>query len=513
MRRFIGFSQAFMKFGEDCAPPSEEAVGSGPTTGSSFANGAARAVGVVQKRPSRSEHELAFLPAALEIVERPPPPLTGAIGGTIIALFCLTLVWASFGKVDIVATASGRIIPNGRTKVIQPFETGVVRSIHVRDGQYVAAGEALIELDSTINAAERDHLRSDLIAAELDAARLRAALKDDDKDPLASFRPPAEASPGLVSVQQQFLLNQVAEHRAKLASLDHQESQKKAELETIKASVAKLEAMLPILDQRVDIKKTLYSHETGSKANYLEILQLQIESQQDLLVQKSHGHEAEAALAAVIAQRGQTAAEYQRTLAAELVEAERKGSGLRDDLIKAEQRTKLQVLTAPEDGSVQQLAVHTIGGVVTPAQSLLVIVPADSHLEIEAMVSNRDIGFVHVGQEVEIKIDTFNFTRYGLIHGHVVSLSQDAITRDKPQDSKPSDPTGAPNSSSEPKGQELVYAARVSLERTQMQIDENLVNLTSGMAVSVEIKTGARSVISYVLSPLKRYGHESLRER
>jgi hemolysin D len=157
--------------------------------------------------------------------------------------------------------------------------------------------------------------------------------------------------------------------------------------------------------------------------------------------------------------------------------------------------------------------VHTVGGVVTPAQSLLVIVPADSNLEIEALVSNRDIGFIHVGQEAEIKIDTFNFTRYGLLHGRVVSLSQDAIVRDMPQDKAGDKAAGAESNSSESKGQELVYAARISLDRTQMQVDENLVNLSPGMAVTVEIKTGSRSVISYHLSPLLRYKQESLRER
>jgi hemolysin D len=162
---------------------------------------------------------------------------------------------------------------------------------------------------------------------------------------------------------------------------------------------------------------------------------------------------------------------------------------------------------------VQQLAVHTIGGVVTPAQALLVVVPADSHLEIEAMVSNRDIGFVHPGQDAEIKIDTFNFTRYGLLRGKVMSVSQDAIVRDKPQDKTGDKVPGTESGTSEPKGQELVYAARISLDRTQMQIDDNLVNLTPGMAVTVEIKTGARTVISYLLSPLLRYKQESLRER
>ena len=195
----------------------------------------------------------------------------------------------------------------------------------------------------------------------------------------------------------------------------------------------------------------------------------------------------------------------------DLGEAQRKAAGLREDVIKATQRTELQLLTAPVDGVVQQLAVHTIGGVVTPAQSLLVMVPAETNLEIEAMVPNRDIGFIHVGQEAEIKVDTFNFTRYGLLHGRVVNLSQDAIILDDPPTKD--DNRTAKALASDPKSQELVYAARVSLDRTRMQVDENMVNLSPGMSVTVEIKTGSRSVLSYLLSPLFRYKHESLRER
>ena len=187
-----------------------------------------------------------------------------------------------------------------------------------------------------------------------------------------------------------------------------------------------------MIQQRVDIRKTLIDKELGSKLTYFEMLQLLVEQQEELSVQKSHLHEAEAAVAAIRETRGQAAAEYRHTLSDELAKAEQKASGLAQDLIKAEQKTRLQLLTAPVDGVVQQLAIHTVGGVVTPAQALLVVVPSDSRLEIEAMVSNRDIGFVHAGQEAEIKVDTFNFTRYGLLHGKVLSVSQDAIIRDQP---------------------------------------------------------------------------------
>jgi hemolysin D len=323
----------------------------------------AKATAAAPNSPNRrSKNELAFLPAALEIVETPSSPLAGAIGATIISLFCLALAWASFGRIDIVASAPGKIIPSGRTKIIQPFETGVVSAIHVRDGQSVKAGEVLIELDPTMNEADVEHSKAEL-------------------------------------------------------------SQKQAERDTIAGTIRKLETTIPVLEEKVGVRKYLYDKALGSKLVYLTDYQELVGQRQDLIIQRSRYREAEAAVA-----------------------------GATQGVIKAARRTKLQMLTSPVDGVVQQLAVHTVGGVVTSAQSLLVVVPAETHLEIEAMVSNRDIGFVHVGQEVEIKVDTFNFTRYGLVHGRVLSVSQDAIARDKPQDRSSDKVPGAESTTSEPKG-------------------------------------------------------------
>ena len=458
----------------------------------------------------RDREELEFLPAALEIVETPPSPLGRAVGATLIGLFVLALAWASLGHVDIVATAAGKIIPTGYSKVIQPFETGVVHAILVTNGQTVNAGDVLIELDSTINEGETNHLRGDLQSAQLDIARLRAALTDTD-DPIAAFHPPEGANPALVAMQRQFLVAQVAEHRAKIAALDGQRAQKEAELGTISATVDKLDAVIPTIEERVNIRKAL--SEYSNRLQYFEVLQQLTESQQERLVQKSHLREAKAAVAAIVETRGQTNAEYRRTLFGELAETERKAAGFAADLSKAEQRTKLQQLTAPVSGIVQQLSVHTVGGVVTPAQSLAVIVPSDSLLEVEAMVSNHDVGFVHAGDEVEIKVDTFDFTRYGLLHGRVLSISSDAIVRDSSANQSKDKQPGSTSDSSEPKGQELTYAARISVDRAQMQVEDKKVNLSPGMAVTAEIKTGSRRIISYLLSPLVKYKQESLRER
>jgi membrane fusion protein, hemolysin D len=460
----------------------------------------------------RRDYELAFLPAALEITETPPSPTRRVIAATIIALFCLAVGWAALGTTDIVATAPGKIVPSGRTKVIQPFDTGVVRAINVHDGQSVKAGDVLIGLDPTMSKAELDHFKSDLMNTQLDIARLRAAL-GGNTNPLEDFQPPPGATTTLVEMQRQFLISQSTEQNAKLAEIDRQLAQKEAERSTITATIAKLNATIPLLQQRVDVLKLLYDKELGSKLTYLSTLQELVGEQQDLLVQQSRYREADAAVSALTETRAKVQSEYRRTLFDDLAKAEQKAGGLVEDVKKAEERTRLQLLTAPVDGVVQQLAVHTVGGVVTPAQVLAVLVPIDSHFEIEAMVSNRDIGFVHAGQEAEIKVDTFNFTRYGLLHGKVLNVSSDAITRQKAQDRSTDKNPGSESETSEPKGQEMVYAARVSLDQTQMQIEDKMVNLSPGMAVTVEIKTGSRRIISYLLSPVLKYKQETLRER
>jgi hemolysin D len=307
-------------------------------------------------------------------------------------------------------------------------------------------------------------------------------------------------------------LTQVAEQRAKLAALDRQLAQKEAERATSQATIGKIEALTPLVQQEVDIRQTLFNREIGSKLVYLQAMQSLVDRQQELLVQKSRYRETDAAVAAIIATREKTIEEYRHTLFDDLVKTEARAAGLAQDLVKAAERARLQQLTAPIAGLVQQLAVHTVGGVVTPAQSLLVIVPTDSHLEIQAIVSNRDVGFVHAGQPVDIKIDTFPYTRYGLIHGEVESVSADAITADERSDNTPKSES-KPRTVADQSSQEPAYEARVSLDRDRIRIDDNTVNLAPGMAVTVEIKTGSRRIISYLLSPLVRYEHESLRER
>jgi hemolysin D len=468
-----------------------------------------------EQRPVLDPVGLQFLPAALEILETPASPVGRAIAATIAAAFTLAAIWAYFSHIDIVATAQGKIVPSARTKTIQPLETGIVQAIHVQDGDHVSAGQVLIELDQTATTADQRRAAHDLLSARLDIARLsslRAVLNSDEPPQL--LNKPDHASEADIEQVHDAMMAQAAEQEAKLASLDRQIQQKTAEAEQVKATIAKLDASMPYVEEGATIRRKAMDIQFGNRVAYLDAQTKFVEQQNERIVQQHKLTEISAASQALEKQFAQTKGTYAHQIFADLSEAERKAGEFAQDLVKAEQRASERILRAPLDGTVQQLAIHTVGGVVTPAQQLMLVVPADSKLEAEAMISNRDIGFINEGQAAEVKVDTFNFTRYGLIEGKVVAVSRDAIIREKPQD-----PTakakggGALSDSSEPAGQELLYSARILLDRTDMQIDNKIVPLAPGMAVTVEVKTGSRRLIEYVLSPVLRYRQESLRER
>ncbi len=470
---------------------------------------------VVALRRGREDTARQFLPAALEILETPASPAGRAIGATIILFFAIAIIWACFGHVDIIATASGKIVPTGRTKTIQPLETGIVSAIHVRDGDHVTAGQVLIELDRTVTQAERQHVARDLVASQLDVARL-ATLRDGFATGTIpqDLVTPAGASDADVARTRSSMKAQAAEQVAKLASINRQIEQKMAESESVTATIAKIDATLPLVEEEASVRHKAMEIQYGNHIAYLDAQTRLVEQQNERLVQQRKLIEIAAARQALEQQIEQTKAAYEHQVLNDLSDAQKKLEELSQDLIKAEQKTSEQILRSPIDGTVQQLALHTVGGVVTAAQQLMVIVPSDSRLEAEAMISNRDIGFVSAGQQAEVKIDTFNFTRYGMLQGKVVSVSRDAIVQDKAS-TKPGAPKsgGALSDSSEPEGQELLYSARVSFEQTQMQVEDKMVNLAPGMAVTVEVKTGTRRLIQYLMSPLLRYRQESLRER
>jgi hemolysin D len=457
----------------------------------------------------RSAAELEFLPAALELIETPASPLGRITMWTLIALVVVAMIWALVGKVDIIATAPGRIIPSGQVKLIQPFEIGVVKAIHVKDGDRVKADDLLIELDPTTNAADGDRIARDLMQAELDAARLTAALTGNAD----SFAVPDGASPAMAEAARHELVSALAQQKAKLEGLDRQIAGKTAERDEARSTIVKVEASLPIVQKRVAIYEKLAANEYSSKVAALEAEQQLVEAKDNRAVAQHQLEGAEANIAALQQERQGTAAEFRTQMLDDLAKAKQKVAENQQEKIKADQRTDLQTLRAPVAGTVEQLSVHTIGGVVTPAQTLMVVVPEGAGLEVEAMLPNRDVGFVHPGQQAEVKVEAFNYTRYGLMHGTVEGISRDALQGGRrPPGQKPSPDSSDPEDSDNAQGSSS-YVARVALAANAFDTEEGRLPLEPGMAVTAEIKTGQRRVIEYLLSPLLRYKHEGLRER
>lgn len=511
---FTGFKRAFMTSSSDNLSPQTK-TGDQANLAPQRTIRSAKIMPLPWRRTGLGSDERAFLPAALEIVETPASPVGRAIAGAIISFVTIATAWACIGHVDIIATAKGKIIPNGRVKIIQPLEAGVVTAILVKDGDTVRAGDVLVQLDETTTTADRDRARYDLGRAKLDVTRLMALSAGIDHGfAPQGFEAPQGASESDILRTRMAMNAQAQQQVAKIAALNEQIAQKTAELATISATAEKLETSLPFLIDSAEIREKTMKMEFGNRIAFLDAALRVSEQKHEMVVQHRHAGEVDAARRALEAQREQTRAEYARGIANDLADADQKAAQHQDELVKAEKKFEERTLRAPIGGTVQQLAIHTLGGVVSPAQSLLIVVPSDASIEIEAMVLNDDVGFVHEGDKVEIKVDTFNFTRYGLLHGKVTNISRDAIVRDQTDRSEMSRASErSDRSPGDSSGQSLLYTARIDLDQNEIQVDDRIVSLAPGMAVTAEIQTGRRRIIEYLLSPVLRYKQESLRER
>ena len=433
--------------------------------------------------PQRLAHEAAFLPAALAIQETPVHPAPRRAAWVILALFSIALVWSVVGQVDIVAVAPGRIVVSDRTKVVQPLEAGVIRAIHVRDGQKVAAGQVLIELDPTAATADHKGVEQQQRSATQDGARakvLRQALRDG--------RSPTLPDPAA----QEQVLAEWSDITARVARLDAEFARRQAEILTVQEMVAKLQATLPMARQRELDFKTL--SEQGFVAGHAgqDRLRERVEIERDLAAQTARLKEGEAALNESRHAKAAYLAETLRSLSDREAKATLEQAQLRQQGAKTSQREQLTRLTAPVDGTVQQLAIHSTGGVVTPAQTLMVIVPSGAEVIAEVVIENKDIGFVAAGQKAEVKVDTFSFTRYGTVPAVVTWVTPDAVNDEK---------RGA------------IFPATLRLEQPAIQVDGKPVRLGPGMMVSAEVKTGRRRVIDFLVSPIQKTLVESGGER
>lgn len=433
-------------------------------------------------KPSSSFYE--FLPAALEIQERPPHPLSRALAWTLIGLFSLGILWACLGKVNVVASAEGKIIPSTRSKIIQPANAGVIKAIYVSEGRVVKAGDALLELEQTLTQADTQRLQNALDTALAEKQRLAhfTALLTGQPQPVDGLNPH----------QAQLLEQQWQHYQAQQAGLANEQQARQAELDMAQAQIARLAQTLPIVRNRASKLQQLVQKNLAAEDDYLHAEQIRIETAQNLKAEQARQRQLRANLGALTEQIHALSAQTLAAQLQQLTQTQERIDELREELTKAHEIHARQTLYAPVDGVVQDIKVNTLGGVVTAAQELMTLVPADEQLIVQAVLTNKDIGYVIKDMPAEIKIHTFPFTEYGVIEAQVTHISDDALLDTE---------------------QGLIFSVYLSLHKNSLKVQGRDVRLMPGMSVTAEMMIKERRIIEYLLNPIQKGFAESLRER
>lgn len=435
--------------------------------------------------------ETAFLPAALEVVERPVSPTARLTMWVMLGGMAVLLLWLTFGKTDIVASASGRIVPADNVKLVQPAEAGVVRAILVHDGQRVKKGQPLVTLDPTLSTAEAAQAGKALETAEFDAARARAVIGALDGRGYA-FVAPKGAAADVATIQDSLARAQLSEISAGIAAQSADTRVAASAVSEARSQAAKLSETLPLLDEQIAANEKLLAQGYVSKLRVIEMRRQRIAALRDRDTAYSTIGRANAQVSSAGSGVARTRAAARGEVLTQLVRAEAEVRLRREELIKSARRSSFQHLVAPVDGTVAQLAVHTEGGVVEAAKPIMVIVPDGGTLVAEVKLLNKDAGFVQPGQAVAVKLEAFPFTRHGAVPGRIQRVSPDAIDDER---------LGP------------VYLARVTLDRTTVDRGDRKVPILPGMTATADIKTGRRSFMDYLLSPIDAATTSAARER
>ncbi|WP_339073942.1 HlyD family type I secretion periplasmic adaptor subunit [Teredinibacter turnerae] len=442
----------------------------------------------------------------LAIQTKPPEPLFRWVLYIVVCLFIFLVCWACIGEVDIVASAEGKIIPSSRVKVIQPLEKSVVREILVNEGDNVKKGETLIVLDQTQTGASYERVRS-----EYEDSRNRAFVRSAMLAWLNEFRGQNAHSDApdyslfwhgyLKSHTQplrvppthfQWYLQRCMQYLAERDNYLKKELEIRAEQEVSSHIIIKLERSLPLLTEHADALRGLQNEKVVSRVQYLSVERERIQQVEELAAEKSRLQVYSKRLAELQTQIAIHTSKTKAELLDEIAVLQREIDSLHNESLKAGDLNNKQYLVAPVDGRVQQLMVSTIGGIVTPAQELMLIVPENDPLQVEVMLENKDVGFVSQNQRAEIKIHTFPFTKYGVLEAQVLNISGDAINDEK---------------------RGLIFPMRLRMEKRKIRVNGIDVDLKPGMGVTAEIKTGKRRLIEFFMYPLLRFQSESVRER
>ena len=458
-----------------------------------------------------------FLPPALQILETPPSPVKLWLIQTICLFVVLAIAWMYFGKIDVIAVAPGKIEPVGRVKIVQPSESGKVQELLVSNGSFVHEGDTVVQLDDSELLAEQRGSAA-LLAASLAEARRRsvaidAALRRKFDDVRVDW--PKSTPIEIADRENKVLAGDLAALKASIDSLTAQKLQKEAERARLTEQIQSQEQLLLIEGQRVDLRANLEEQQLGTKLSLLdarETLQIQRTS---LAQQKGQLTEAGAAIEVLTRDREKTVSTFVAENSQKMADAQKQAEDAREKLNKARSRTGQMRLTAPVTGVVQGLSITTKGQVVTPGEEVMRIIPTNARYQIEAYVANKDIGFLQDDQEAVVKVESFPFTTYGTLPAKITRVSMEAIPEPDAQQKQAdsASPTRALLPGGAQRLQNLVFPVTLTLEKTDIESGRRPIPVSNGMAVTVEIRTGQRRIIDYILSPLIDVGSRAMKER
>ncbi len=496
-----------------------------------------------RKADARKQEAHEFLPAALEVLETPPSPIGRMLLWGMLGFVALAIAWASLGKLDVVVSAPGKLIPQARVKVLQSPDGGVVRGIYASDGQRVRAGQLLIELDPTQSGADAAQAASALATARLDKARAEALLRHV-RSGSTRYTAPNGTDATSARTQATLVASEIAGLQAQLADLASKRAESAAMAGMARQERDKLTATLPLLDQRVAKRKELTDKGLSSGLLQLELEQQQLAHQRDIGVQAQSGDRYNAATYAIEMQMRALRQSFAKEAATLLAKSQSEIALREEELTKATQKSTLQRLTAPVDGIVQQLSLHTLGAVVKPADPILVVVPSSGALIVDAQILNKDVGQLKVGDTAAIKLEAFPFTRYGTIPGTLTQISRDAVQDEKlgliyqakvqvnctpPLQGKVARGTRDGGVTPPPPGEgdraqhgggvihkpvhpELMVSQSNHEGKRTRDIAYLCARLAPGLATTTDIKTDERHIITFLLSPIQRRLAEAGRE-
>ncbi|WP_082537078.1 MULTISPECIES: HlyD family type I secretion periplasmic adaptor subunit [unclassified Aureimonas] len=465
----------------------------------------------------RNRRDQEFLPAAIEILETPPSPVGIAFLWIICIFTIAALTWCWFGRLDVVAIAQGKVQPTGRVKIIQPKEMARIASVLVENGQHVAKGETLAILEASDADADVRQLKVNLDAVRAEADRrltaLTAARAGLGAVPAIAWT--SELPAAIRTRETHVLEGDLGQLATTLDGLMAQLDQKTLEVVRYEEMMAAFEDLVGTLRQRVEMRTSLEQSGSGSRADLMTATEALQDKRTDLVAAKGQRAESRAAIEVLRREIARTRQAFVADNLLKLSEAERQADDIVERLAKAEARQREMVIKSPIDGTVSALSVTTPGQVAGAGEELMRVVPDGIGLEIETYIANRDIGFIHTGQEATVKIESLPFTRYGTIKADLVKIASDAIPQPEAEkvEGNPAQSQSERGFAGAQRTQNLVFPAILKPREMHLSADGVDVPLSPGMAVTVEIKTGSRRIMEYLLSPLVEVASGAMKER